>query len=51
MANSTGHTGWRIRVLQGLTTERGGEGSPVIYVHAIPGPIQLGFWLGKITQD
>ena len=29
MANPTGHTGWGIRVLQGLTTVRGGEGSPV----------------------
>ena len=29
MANPTGHTGWGIRVLQGLTTVRGREGSPV----------------------
>ena len=37
--------------MQGLTTVRGGEGSPVVYVRAVPGPTQLGFWLGKITQD
>ena len=30
MANPTGHTGKGIRVLQELTTVRGGEGSPVI---------------------
>jgi hypothetical protein len=50
MANSTVHTRRGIGVFKGLTTVRGGEGSPVVYVRAVPGPTQLGFWLGKITQ-
>ena len=43
LANSTGYIGWGIGVLQGLATARGGEGSPVICVGAIPDPIRVRF--------
>ena len=41
MENSTGYIGWGIGVSQGLATARGGEGSPAIYVRAVPDPNQL----------